>query len=91
MAMEFGKYGIRVNSISPGIFNSEITEGLMQRNWLNKVVERTVPLRTLGSTDPALTSLLRYLIHDSSQYVSGNVFIVDAGATLPGLPIFSSL
>lgn len=89
--MEFGKYGIRVNSISPGIFNSEITEGLMQRHWLNKVVERTVPLRTLGSTDPALTSLLRYLIHDSSQYVSGNVFIVDAGATLPGLPIFSSL
>uniref|UniRef100_A0A5K1EHY7 Uncharacterized protein n=1 Tax=Nymphaea colorata TaxID=210225 RepID=A0A5K1EHY7_9MAGN len=49
------------------------------------------PLRTFGTLDPALTSLLRYLIHDSSQYVTGNVFIVDVGASLAGLPIYSSL
>ncbi|KAJ8638106.1 hypothetical protein MRB53_012373 [Persea americana] len=91
MALELGAYKIRVNSISPGIFKSEITEGLMQKPWLNNVVLRTVPLRTFGTIDPALTSLVQYLIHDLSEYVSGNVFIVDAGATLPGIPIFSSL
>ncbi|CAL9053593.1 uncharacterized protein LOC135675491 [Musa acuminata AAA Group] len=91
MALELGAFNIRVNSIAPGLFRSEITAGLMEREWLNRVAERTVPLRTYGKSDPALTSLIRYLIHDSSAYVSGNIFIVDAGVTLPGIPLFSSL
>ncbi|GLT28014.1 hypothetical protein SLA2020_029730 [Shorea laevis] len=91
MALELGEHKIRVNSISPGLFKSEITDALMQKDWLTNVALRTVPLRTFGTSDPALTSLVRYLIHDSSAYVSGNMFIVDAGTTLPGIPIFSSL
>ncbi|XP_027934916.1 uncharacterized protein LOC114190288 [Vigna unguiculata] len=91
MALELGTHKIRVNSISPGLFRSEITEKLMEKDWLSKVAIKTVPLRSYGTSDPALTSLVRYLIHDSSEYVSGNNFIVDAGVTLPGLPIFSSL
>ena len=86
-----GVHRIRVNSISPGLFKSEITEKLMQNHWLNNVAMKVVPLRRFGTSDPALTSLARYLIHDSSEYVSGNNFIVDAGTTLPGLPIYSSL
>ena len=89
--MELGMYKIRVNSINPGLFKSEITEGLWTKPWLNNYGRRTIPLRTSGTTDPALTSLVRYLIHDSSEYISGNTFIVDAGHTLPGVPIFSSL
>ncbi|KHN24253.1 3-oxoacyl-[acyl-carrier-protein] reductase 1 [Glycine soja] len=91
MAMELGMHKIRVNSISPGIFKSEITENLLQKDWLNDVVRKIMPLRRLGTSDPALTSLARYLIHDSSEYVTGNNFIVDYGGTLPGVPIYSSL
>ncbi|CAI0543067.1 unnamed protein product [Linum tenue] len=91
MARELGVYRIRVNSISPGIFQSEITKGLMQKDWLKQAGKRTLPLQTYGTVDPALTSIIRYLIHDSSQYVTGNMFLVDAGATIPGVPIFSSL
>lgn len=91
MAMELGAYNIRVNSIAPGLFKSEITQGLVQKDWLQNVAMKTVPLRRWGELDPALTSVIRYLIHESSEYVSGNVFIVEAGVTLPGIPIFSSL
>ncbi|CAN6821334.1 unnamed protein product [Brassica oleracea] len=91
MAIELGVYNIRVNSIAPGLFKSEITQALIQKKWLKNVTDRIVPLTAEQTVDPGLTSLVRYLIHDSSQYVSCNVFIVDAGATLPGLPIFSSL
>jgi NAD(P)-dependent dehydrogenase (short-subunit alcohol dehydrogenase family) len=91
IAMELGEFGIRANSIAPGLFKSEITAGLLEKEWLQRVCERTTPLKTYGSINPAITSLIRYLIDDSSAYVSGNTFIVDAGATLPGVPIFSYL
>ncbi|KFK40341.1 hypothetical protein AALP_AA3G361500 [Arabis alpina] len=91
MALELGDYKIRVNSIAPGLFKSEITQGLMQKEWLKNVAERIVPLKMQQTVDPGLTSLVRYLIHNSSQYISGNTYIVDSGYTLPGLPIFSSL
>ncbi|XP_061343244.1 uncharacterized protein LOC133289343 [Gastrolobium bilobum] len=91
MALELGAHKIRVNSISPGLFKSEITEKLMEKDWLNNVALKTVPLRSFGTSDPALTSIARYLIHDSSEYVSGNNFIVDAGTTIAGVPIYSSL
>ena len=91
MALELGVYKIRVNSISPGFFKSEITQGLMQRDWLSNVGRKTTPLREYGTSDPALTSLVWFLVHDSAEYVLGNIFIVDAGATLPSVPIYSSL
>ncbi|KAJ9548130.1 hypothetical protein OSB04_020673 [Centaurea solstitialis] len=94
MAMELGMYNIRVNSINPGLFKSEITEGLLKNPGLYTYGRKTIPLKipdTPGTTDPALTSLVRYLIDDSSEYINGNTFIVDAGHTLPGVPIFSSI
>ncbi|CAK9162250.1 unnamed protein product [Ilex paraguariensis] len=91
MALELGPYKIRVNSMAAGLFRSEITAVLKQKEWLKNVASRTIPLKTSGTSDPALTTLVRYLIHDSSNYVSGNIFIVDAGATLVTVPIFSSL
>ncbi|XP_051135631.1 uncharacterized protein LOC127254532 [Andrographis paniculata] len=91
MAQELGPDKIRVNSIAPGLFKSEITKGLLEKEWLKNVARRTVPLRDFGTTDPALTSLVRYLIHDSSEYVTGNIFIADSGSTLTGTPIYSSL
>ncbi|KAJ9557904.1 hypothetical protein OSB04_012518, partial [Centaurea solstitialis] len=89
MAMELGTNNIRVNSVSPGIFRTEITQGLMDKDGFDKVTVRTVPLKTLGTINPALTSLVRYLIHDSSIYVTGSCFIVDSGTTLASVPIFS--
>ncbi|CAH2064065.1 unnamed protein product, partial [Thlaspi arvense] len=91
MAVELGVYNIRVNSIAPGLLKSEITQGLMQKEWLKNVIERTVPLKVQQTVDPGLTSIVRYLIHDSSQYISGNTYILDSGATISGVPIYSSL
>ncbi|MFS7904287.1 putative short-chain dehydrogenase/reductase SDR, NAD(P)-binding domain superfamily [Helianthus anomalus] len=81
----------KVNSICPGFYQSEITEGLMRKKGLKQLISKLVPLGNFGTIDPALTSLVRYLIYDTSDYVTGNIFIVDAGHTLIGVPIYLSL
>ncbi|KAG6496656.1 3-oxoacyl-[acyl-carrier-protein] reductase FabG-like [Zingiber officinale] len=93
MALDMGGYNIRVNAIAPGLFESEMTASLVSKPWLSGVAEKIVPLRTFGMnmTDPAITMLVQYLLQDSSDYITGNVFIIDGGTTLPGVPIFSSL
>ncbi|CAK9321653.1 unnamed protein product [Citrullus colocynthis] len=69
MALELGAHNIRVNSISPGLFKSEITQGLMEKDRLSNVALKTIPLMTFGTSDPALTMVVRYLVHDSSKYI----------------------
>ncbi|KAG6500572.1 3-oxoacyl-[acyl-carrier-protein] reductase FabG-like [Zingiber officinale] len=91
MALDVGAYNIRVNAIAPGLFKSEITASLMEMPWLSALTKKLVPLKTLGTTDPAITMLVQYLLHDSSEYISANVFIVDAGTSLTGVPLYSSL
>ncbi|KAM0006204.1 putative L-xylulose reductase [Helianthus debilis subsp. tardiflorus] len=91
MAMELGKHKIRVNSIAPGLFESEITKELMQKKWIKNVAFKTMPLKEFGKVDPTMTTLVRFLIHESSRYITGNIFAADAGYSLPGVPLYSSL
>ncbi|KAI3444307.1 hypothetical protein Pfo_000972 [Paulownia fortunei] len=83
--------GIAYNSSKSGMDSITRTMALELGKYNVRVNAKIIPLRTCGSTDPALTSIIRYLIHDSSGYISGNIFIVDGGVTLPGFPIYSSL
>eukprot|EP01018_Ginkgo_biloba_P029990 Gb_34040 [translate_table: standard] len=91
MALELGRYGIRVNAIAAGLFKSEITKDLFEKDWANKVAGRIVPAQRWGSTDPDLINLLLLLASNAASYITGNVFIVDGGHTIPGFPLWSSL
>uniref|UniRef100_D5ACM9 3-oxoacyl-[acyl-carrier-protein] reductase n=1 Tax=Picea sitchensis TaxID=3332 RepID=D5ACM9_PICSI len=91
MALELGMYNIRVNAVAPGLFRSEITAGLMEKDWLNTVARKIVPLQTWGEIEPTLTSTLHLLASDTSAYTTGNIVIIDGGQSLPGVPLYSSL
>lgn len=91
MALELGKFNIRVNAIAAGIFKSEITEGLFSKPWMHKVAEKVVPMQRWGLVDPDMTSLVVLLASDSSSYISGTIFIVDGGYSISGVPLWSSL
>lgn len=91
MALELGKYNIRVNAIAAGLFKSEITSDLFEKEWLHKVATKIVPMKKWGSADPDLTSVVLLLASVGSEYITGNVFIVDGGQSMPGIPIWSSL
>jgi NAD(P)-dependent dehydrogenase (short-subunit alcohol dehydrogenase family) len=80
LAVEWARYKINVNAIGPGLFPSEQTEGIFQdRKSLEHCVSNT-PLGRPG--DPSdLKAILIYLASPASNYVDGQTFFVDGGAT----------
>lgn len=78
-AQELGRYNIRVNSIHPGLIDTEMMQDLpyVQAGKLERVV-KTIPL---GRTATALevANLALFLACDESSYCTGSEFTVDGG------------
>jgi NAD(P)-dependent dehydrogenase (short-subunit alcohol dehydrogenase family) len=75
LAVEWAKYGIRVNAVSPGYLEPTVPEPLKQHipTWLEHI-----PLKKLGQPEDIASAVL-YLIR--SPYVTGTDLIVDGGYT----------
>ena len=78
-AVEFGPYGIRVNSIAPGAMAD--TEGLARFADTAKKIAGggTNPLGYVGAKRDIANAVL-FLVSDAASYVTGQVFAVDGGA-----------
>ncbi len=75
LAVEWSRYHINVNGIAPGLFSSEMTDGMFGR--IGDVYKAT-PRKRL--CDPAqLDSTLLYLCAPASECVTGTVIKVDDG------------
>jgi NAD(P)-dependent dehydrogenase (short-subunit alcohol dehydrogenase family) len=78
LAVEWAPHGIRVNCISPGYINTELTS-FVREDWKKIWVERTVTSR-LGETGD-LVSALVFIVADSAAFVTGTDLVVDGAFT----------
>ena len=82
--MDYSKYKIRVNSVSPGY----ISHGMTQKSYKNKILKKQRADRTMlgrwGKPDD-LFGIIDYLISSKSLYVTGQDFIIDGGWVSKGL------
>jgi 3alpha(or 20beta)-hydroxysteroid dehydrogenase len=80
-AVELGRNGVRVNSVHPGVIDTELLyeNPIMQREDLTPVL-RSVPLRRMAEPREVATLVL-FLASDESSYCTGSEFIVDGGVT----------
>jgi 3-oxoacyl-[acyl-carrier protein] reductase len=78
LAVEVGPEGIRVNSVAPGYFDSEMTSGFTDQQRA-RIVRRT-PLRRLG-TVADVVGLVHYLISPAAAFITGQMIAVDGGFT----------
>jgi NAD(P)-dependent dehydrogenase (short-subunit alcohol dehydrogenase family) len=75
LAVEWAKFGINVNAIAPGLFASEMSDGMIERMG---DLTRAFPRRRIGQPEH-LDSTLLYLVSPESEMVTGTVVKVDDG------------
>lgn len=79
LAMEGREYGIRANSISPGIIETNQTrEQLKDPEWAASMLGKTL-LGRLGQAEE-IANVALFLTSDDSSYVTGVDIVVDGGA-----------
>lgn len=77
MALEFVRYGIRVNAIAPGYFITEINEEQFASGAGEMLVKR-IPMGRVGETEELAGPLL-LLASDAGSFMTGSTITVDGG------------
>src|SRR3546814_1106407 len=80
LAAEWGAQGVRVNTLSPGVIDTDIWSGGGDDPSLRSFVDHQIPLGRWGDAaeiaDPAV-----FLASDASRYITGETLTVDGGMT----------
>jgi 3alpha(or 20beta)-hydroxysteroid dehydrogenase len=82
-AMELGDKGIRVNSIHPGMIDTNMVRGVFGARADSidlSPAGRKVALRRVGRPEE-IANLVVFLASDESSYCTGGEFVADGGAT----------
>jgi NAD(P)-dependent dehydrogenase (short-subunit alcohol dehydrogenase family) len=78
LALEWGRYNIRVNAIGPGYIETKLTSSLTSDPERKAQLIRSVPLRRIGQPrDVGLLAL--YMASPASGYLTGQAIFLDGG------------
>ena len=92
LAVEWGKYNIRLNAIAPGMFP---TKGAWERLLPGELAKKFDPVKKIPvgrvGTHQELANLAAYLVSDYSAFVNGEVVTIDGGEWLKGAGQFNML
>ncbi|AIQ64167.1 tungsten formylmethanofuran dehydrogenase [Paenibacillus stellifer] len=77
-ATTFGRQGVRVNTLFPGIIETPMTSALSTSKELLSHLIQATPLQRLGQPDDIAKAAL-FLASDESSYITGAELVIDGG------------
>ena len=81
LAVEWAKYGVKINCIQPGIIASSGMNNYPNGLMLAHSMQKEIPAKRLGSC-AEVSQLLTFLASPGGDYVTGQVWTIDGGSSL---------
>jgi 3-oxoacyl-[acyl-carrier protein] reductase len=78
-AVEFARFGIRVNAVLPGFAPTEMVAGLMEKDG-GKGIIKQIPLKTFATVDEVARTAV-FLAGPDSSHMTGALLTVDGGVS----------
>jgi 3alpha(or 20beta)-hydroxysteroid dehydrogenase len=76
-AVELGPFGIRVNTVCPGIIRTAITDAVLEDR--EATLAAGLPMRRVGEPDD-VADLVLFLVSDASRWITGSEHVIDGGS-----------
>lgn len=83
LALEWARYGIRINTLEPGYIRTEINSDLWEHEYGKAMISR-IPMRRLGNPDD-LDGPMLLLASSASGWMTGSSLVVDGGHLVSSL------
>ena len=80
LAIEWAKYNINVNAISPTFLETPFTRPMFEKEGFREFVLGNIPLGRIGKPEDVLGAVI-YLASEASNLVTGHILLVDGGWT----------
>lgn len=78
MAIDYGRHGVRINAIAPGVTRTAMAQGLETNTARKKGWTDVIPLARLGEPEE-MAQAIAFLASDAASYITGVILPVDGG------------
>ena len=80
MALDLAPFGITVNGIAPGYFQTELTAAISADAEFNRWIVQRTPMKRWGQVDELAPAAV-FLASDAAQFITGHLLVIDGGMT----------
>ena len=81
LAFEWGRYGIRVNTVAPTFIRTELSASTLDRPGMEEKLTSRIPIGRLGIPADVAPSVA-FLLSDQASLITGHTLAIDGGYTI---------